>query len=147
MDRERRNKSGSHFQTQDDEVAQWEAEDRNLRKEEALMSEVMSDEQRQMIRLNEEMATQRDSELQDIVKSLNDVHEIFQDLNTMVIDQGTMLDRIDYNINKAQENVTSGVSELRKAVTSSKNSKFKYCVILLLCLILLFLIALIARKA
>jgi syntaxin 16 len=40
--------------------------------------------------------------------------EIFKELNTMVIDQGSILDRIDYNIEQTNIHLESGHGELQK---------------------------------
>ena len=40
---------------------------------------------------------------------------LFKDLSTMVIDQGTMLDRIDYNVETMANDMESAVKELTTA--------------------------------
>ncbi|WFD27358.1 t-SNARE affecting a late Golgi compartment protein 2 [Malassezia nana] len=41
---------------------------------------------------------ERDQEVQQIATSITELAQLFQDLNVLVIEQGSMLDRIDYNI-------------------------------------------------
>ena len=106
----------------------------------------LTPEQAEMMKLTNDMLSQRDTELQDIVKSLLDIQSMFEDLNMMVIDQGTMLDRIDNNVSNAQAEVEGGVKYLQKSVDKSRHTRFKACVCLLLVLIIFFLIALIATK-
>jgi syntaxin 16 len=44
--------------------------------------------------------------------------ELFRDLNLMVIDQGTLLDRVDYNIEQMATDVRGAVEELETATKS-----------------------------
>jgi syntaxin 16 len=48
------------------------------------------------------------------VKSINDLASIFKDLSVLVIEQGTILDRIDYNVQEAKDNVQIAVKELHE---------------------------------
>ena len=57
---------------------------------------------------------QREREITAIVQSLSDINEMYQDLATMVLEQGTIIDRIDYNIEQAQYKVEQGVHQLEK---------------------------------
>ena len=59
---------------------------------------------------NEALIAQREREIEDIAQGIIELANIFQELQTMVIDQGSMLDRIDYNV----ENVTRDVKEADK---------------------------------
>lgn len=43
-------------------------------------------------------AQERDREVRNIVQSINDLAQIMKDLSVLVIDQGTIVDRIDYNM-------------------------------------------------
>jgi syntaxin 16 len=40
----------------------------------------------------------RDVEIQQIAKSIEELSQIFKELAVLVIDQGTILDRIDFNM-------------------------------------------------
>ena len=58
---------------------------------------------------------ERDQEIMRIAKSINDLGQIFKELAVLVIDQGTILDRIDYNMEQVEDKVEKGVEELEKA--------------------------------
>jgi syntaxin 16 len=72
-----------------------------------------------------------------IAKSIEELANIFKELAVLVIDQGTILDRIDYNMENAVEAATEGVKELTKAEEHQKNSMSVKCIILLVVLIII----------
>ena len=61
---------------------------------------------------NESAILQREREINDIAKGIIELADIFKELQTMVIDQGTMLDRIDYNVENMAVNVKAAEKEL-----------------------------------
>jgi len=63
---------------------------------------------------NDVVIAQREREIEDIAKGIIELSEIFNDLSTMVLDQGTLLDRIDYNVEMTRDNVKSAHVDLRK---------------------------------
>ncbi len=46
-----------------------------------------------------------------------------RDLSVLVIDQGSVVDRIDYNMDQVATHVEEGVKELRKAEKTQKSSR------------------------
>lgn len=54
----------------------------------------------------------RDRELTEIAKSIAQLAELFKDLSAMVIDQGTLLDSVEYNIEQTAVQVQEAVKEL-----------------------------------
>ncbi|KAF5393509.1 hypothetical protein D9757_000595 [Collybiopsis confluens] len=57
----------------------------------------------------------RDRELGEIAKSIASLAELFKDLSVLVIDQGTLLDSVEYNIEQTAVQVKDAVQELNTA--------------------------------
>lgn len=64
------------------------------------------------LRTNDAAILQREKEINDIAKGIIELADIFKELQNLVIDQGTMLDRIDYNIERMAKNVKGADKEL-----------------------------------
>lgn len=58
---------------------------------------------------------QRDREITHIAKSIAELAELFQDLSALVIEQGTMVDRIDWNVENMGKDMQAAVEELNTA--------------------------------
>lgn len=63
-------------------------------------------------RNNDAVIMTREREINDIAKGIIELADIFKELQTIVIDQGTMLDRIDYNVERMSVNVKAADKEL-----------------------------------
>ncbi len=74
----------------------------------------------------------RDNELGILLNSVNDLAEIFKDMQNLVMEQGSILDRIDYNIDIASTNITSGKKSIQKADKYHKNNCFRNVIIILI---------------
>lgn len=61
---------------------------------------------------NDAAIMQREREITDIAKGIIELADIFKELQTMVIDQGTLLDRIDYNVEKMSVNLKQADVEM-----------------------------------
>lgn len=61
--------------------------------------------------------SQRDTEIQHIAQSITDLADLFKDLSSLVIDQGTLLDRIDWNVEQMGTDIKGAVEELKTATT------------------------------
>ena len=77
----------------------------------------------------------RDTQLNDLLDSVNDLAQIFKDMQSLVMEQGSILDRIDYNIDIAATNVTSGKNSIIKANEYHKNNCFRNVIIVVLVVI------------
>ncbi|KAI0769602.1 t-SNARE, partial [Trametes elegans] len=57
----------------------------------------------------------RDRELTEIARSIASLAELFKDLGALVIDQGTLLDSVEYNIEQTAAHMEDAVRELNVA--------------------------------
>ncbi|XP_024870922.1 syntaxin-16 [Temnothorax curvispinosus] len=83
------------------------------------------------------LAMEREEQIGSIVQSIGDLKHIFKDLAVMVQDQGTILDRIDYNLEQTQVQVQEGYKQLKKADSYQKANKKLYCIVILAAAIIL----------
>lgn len=75
---------------------------------------------------------------------MNELAVLFKDLSTMVVEQGTILDRIDYNVEVSKVNINKGRQALDKTLKQEKSYRAKGCITCLvvsivICLVLLAL--------
>jgi len=98
------------------------------------------------VQLSNNIVSQRDTEILNIAKSISELSSIFKDLAILVIEQGTILDRIDFNIEQASIQVKKGMKELGSAQKSQRSYTRKLCM-LLLCLAILIMVVAISVKS
>jgi syntaxin 16 len=79
----------------------------------------------------------RMQEIQRLAKSVEDLAVLFKELNTLVVEQGTVLDRIDYNMETAVQHVRKGLGEIEKADDYSKKAAPTKCILILMVLIVI----------
>lgn len=61
---------------------------------------------------NDAAIIQREREINDIARGIIELSDIFRDLQAMIIDQGTMLDRIDFNVERMMVDVKAADKDL-----------------------------------
>lgn len=97
--------------------------------------------------MHDQTIAQREREIEDIAQGIIDLSNIFQELQSMVIDQGTMLDRIDYNVDRMATDVKEADKELKVATTyQKKGTKRKIIFLLILLVIGMFILVLIKPR-
>lgn len=74
----------------------------------------------------------RDSDLNILLTTMNNLTETFKDLQNLVMEQGSILDRIDYNIDVIAENTTKGKEHITKASEYQNKSCFRNVILVLL---------------
>lgn len=93
----------------------------------------------------EALIEERDSEIVKIVETIAELAQIMRDLSTLVVEQGTMLDRIDHNVQQTAMKVEEGVKELVKAEKTQRAGRAMMCIIFLIVMITVMLIVAIVR--
>jgi syntaxin 16 len=103
--------------------------------------------QQRMLHSNDAAISQREREIEDIAQGIIELSDLFRDLQNMVIDQGTMLDRIDYNVERMNTDVKGAEKELKVASGyQRKTTKRKIILLLLLIVAGLFILLLVKPK-
>lgn len=110
------------------------------------------DTQQATVDTQRSLIEERDKEIRKIAQSINEIVQIFKDMNDLIIEQvrsvpraspprrltsarsqGTILDRIDQNLESAERQTEEAVQAIGEANRELKSSRTKYC-ILFLCL-------------
>lgn len=98
-----------------------------------------------LLHSNDQAIAQREREIDDIAQGIIDLSNLFRDLQTMVIDQGTMLDRIDYNVERMATDVKEAAKELTVASGYQRKTTKRKIILLLLILIAGMIILLVIK--
>jgi len=106
----------------------------------------LTQQQIQQLSHIERQASEREREIIHIAQSINDLATIFRELSVLVIEQGTILDRIDYNIEQARDKVAEGKKELIIADEYSKKARTIKCILLLLFIVIVLIVVLVVKK-
>lgn len=98
-----------------------------------------------LLNSNDVAISQREREIEDIAQGIIDLADLFRDLQTMVIDQGTLLDRIDYNVENMSSDVKGAAEELKTAEGYQKKTTKRKIIFLLLLIIAAMIILLVIK--
>ncbi|XP_042049719.1 syntaxin-43-like isoform X1 [Salvia splendens] len=103
-----------------------------------------SEHQMARLKKSEAFTAEREREIQQVVESVSELAQIMKDLSVLVIDQGTIVDRIDYNITNVAASVEDGLKQLQKAERSQKQGGMVMCatILIIMCLVMLVLLVL-----
>eukprot|EP00826_Nyctotherus_ovalis_P067045 TRINITY_DN9987_c0_g1_i1.p2 TRINITY_DN9987_c0_g1~~TRINITY_DN9987_c0_g1_i1.p2 ORF type:complete len:122 (+),score=24.63 TRINITY_DN9987_c0_g1_i1:650-1015(+) len=92
----------------------------------------------------EEAAVSRDVEIQNLVKGINDLAVIFKELSVLVIDQGNILDRIDYNIEQTVRHVKKAKVKLEQS-EKYQTSRIRSCICCLVVAIIIMVVLIVIK--
>jgi len=76
----------------------------------------------------DELIQERNEEIQDLQKNIENIKDILVDSSKMVNEQGEVLDRVDDHLEKSKKEVIQANRELVKAEHYQKKAKSKLCV-------------------
>uniref|UniRef100_A0A914LLG3 t-SNARE coiled-coil homology domain-containing protein n=1 Tax=Meloidogyne incognita TaxID=6306 RepID=A0A914LLG3_MELIC len=85
----------------------------------------------QQILENEHVTKVREMEILKISKSILEMNGIFKDIASMIVDQGTILDRIDYNVEHSSTKIKSALESVQKAEKYQRGNKKMHLIVLL----------------
>ncbi|ONK58916.1 uncharacterized protein A4U43_C08F1040 [Asparagus officinalis] len=96
------------------------------------------------LKKSEAFTQEREREIVQVVESVNELALIMKDLSVLVIDQGTIIDRIDYNVQNVAASVEEGYKQLQKAERTQKKGGMVMCatVLVIMCFVMLLLLIL-----
>lgn len=121
----------THFLNKLEEQKGYERGHFGLLEESEQLEEIdvgFSNQQLTQLQEAQSFVAQRDEEIQKIVETITDLAQIMKDLSVLVVDQGSILDRIDHNIDQVDEHVKGAVKELTKAEDNQKRSRSLICI-------------------
>ncbi|XP_066558226.1 syntaxin-16 isoform X1 [Amia ocellicauda] len=115
--------------------------------DDALYDRGFTDDQLVLVEQNTVLVEEREREIRQIVQSISDLNEIFRDLASMVVEQGTVLDRIDFNVEQACVKTEDGLKQLQKAEQYQKKNRKMLVIFILFVIVIVLILVLIAVKA
>jgi syntaxin 16 len=77
------------------------------------------------------LTAERNREITNIATSINDLATIVKDLAVLVVDQGTVLDRVDYNIEDVRSDTQRAVRQLKIADRYQRKKHAFWCILFL----------------
>ncbi|KAL7419442.1 t-SNARE affecting a late Golgi compartment protein 2 [Cryptotrichosporon argae] len=87
----------------------------------------------------------RTAEISQIASSIAELAELFRDLGNMVVEQGTVLDSVEWNIAATAREMEGAVAELKVAQRYQANTGRRRCILLLVLIIVGLVIVLIYK--
>ncbi|XP_074066454.1 syntaxin-16 isoform X1 [Macrotis lagotis] len=106
-----------------------------------------TDDQLVLVEQNTLMVEEREREIRQIVQSISDLNEIFRDLGAMIVEQGTVLDRIDYNVEQSCIKTEDGLKQLQKAEQYQKKNRKMLVILILFVIVIVLIVVLVGVKS
>ncbi|KAK6465029.1 T-SNARE affecting a late Golgi compartment protein 2 [Scheffersomyces coipomensis] len=107
--------------------------------------QVLQQQQQHAPNANSAFLQQREREISKLAMGIIEISTIFKEMESMIVEQGTILDRIDYNLQNAAVDLKDSDRELIKAKHYQKRTT-KCKIIFLMCLIVFVLVIVVLVK-
>lgn len=111
-------------------------QENNQKKEFELIDFGNRSETRQMQLENQK----NNQEYEEIVQKATELRSLFMELSGLIVQQGSIIDRIDYNINESLTNAIEANKNIEKAYSYQKKSRMWICALILGVLVVLLLV-------
>ena len=95
--------------------------------------------------MEEVQSKHRSKEIDQLADSINSLAVLFKDFSVLVIEQGTILDRIDYNVESAAEHVEVANVHLEKTLRIEKSTRARSCMVCLAVTIFVMMVLLVIK--
>jgi len=99
--------------------------------------EIYSEDLKEMM-MSEDLARERNEDVNKLIDNINRLNHLFKQMNDIVIEQGTIVDRIDFNIEQSVETTTRAKKELFQAEKAMRSKCGDYCIKMLVILNIVF---------
>jgi len=137
----------SNLQRSSNNFSEWETYDN---KDQEIIEDMELDftlEQKKYVNVLEFEVNERDKEIRNTLKSIEELSHLFQDISLLVIQQGTLLDQIEYNLEQTEEFVKGGEEEIKKTNEYHKEYRTRLCILLILVALIVAMVFIMIIKA
>ncbi len=87
----------------------------------------------------------RNKEIMKIAKEMTELTEMFNEVNVMIIESGTLLDNIEHNIDITHNDIQIGTKDIVQAEKSSRGGYAKKCILFLFLFIFVLIVIIIVK--
>ncbi|KAL0211935.1 hypothetical protein RCL1_005561 [Eukaryota sp. TZLM3-RCL] len=93
-----------------------------------------------------ELVAEHTQDVSKITDQLNSISIIFKDMAALVVEQGSLIDQIDYNLLQAENETSSAVRHLENAADRMKRKRLNYCIALQFVVIFVLIVVYLKRR-